>query len=195
MQTGQAAYQNVLGAISGDTLESVWYALDWNSRRFLIDHQAQYLALRHPMTPESGEIAVEAIRRKQLHVRRMRNNSNISFDNRTRLYTVQTSQGEFRAPQLVTATGTPSQITGTHNPVLRHALESGLVEAHPLGGVKIDPRTCQVIRKGEVDRRLFFAGPLTTGTFFYASSIKETARQARKVVSSILNASFGVESC
>ncbi|WP_157650979.1 hypothetical protein [Burkholderia ubonensis] len=101
--------------------------------------------------------------------------------------------GEFAL--VVAAAGPDARLGCTPSPLLRHLRERNVAmpvwacgegKAVELGGVRVDPATCEMVSADGMpsagDGRMFAMGPLVVGTFPDAQSVGHIARDAERIV-------------
>ncbi|WP_440029867.1 FAD/NAD(P)-binding protein [Chromobacterium amazonense] len=84
---------------------------------------------------------------------------------------------------LIQAMGSPRQVGHLESELLSRLLQRGVLQPHPLGGVKIEAHSyCAEGANGQTNPRFRVLGELTTGAFFFTSALDINARHAKRCV-------------
>jgi uncharacterized NAD(P)/FAD-binding protein YdhS len=80
---------------------------------------------------------------------------------------------ERRYDYIVWATGSPRDARQSESPLVQNLLDQGLVSAHPMGGLRVDPRSHKVIdSNGQLAKSLHLVGELSNGEFLFTSALE-----------------------
>jgi uncharacterized NAD(P)/FAD-binding protein YdhS len=68
-------------------------------------------------------------------------------------------------------------------------MKSGLIRANPFGGIQVDYETSMVKRGGDKMKNFYAIGHLTSGTYYFVSSLDMVSMGAKRVARDVVNSS------
>jgi uncharacterized NAD(P)/FAD-binding protein YdhS len=91
---------------------------------------------------------------------------------------------------VINATGPARSVDGnTGSPLLNNLMKSGLIRANPFGGIQVDYET-SMVKSGRDKMKNFYAiGHLTSGTYYFVSSLDMVSMGAKRVARNVVNSS------
>ncbi|MBU3611465.1 FAD/NAD(P)-binding protein [Polynucleobacter sp. MG-27-Goln-C1] len=91
---------------------------------------------------------------------------------------------------IINATGPARSIVGnTGSPLLKKLMKSGLIRANSFGGIQVDYETSMVKRGGDKVENFYAIGHLTSGTYYFVSSLDMVSMGAKRVARNVVNSS------
>ena len=91
---------------------------------------------------------------------------------------------------IINATGPARSIdVTTSSPLLRNLMKSGLIKANPFGGIQLDYETSMVKRDGDNVDNFYAIGHLTSGTYYFVSSLDMVSMGAKRIARNLVNLS------
>jgi uncharacterized NAD(P)/FAD-binding protein YdhS len=69
-------------------------------------------------------------------------------------------------------------------------MKSGLIRPNPLGGIQVDYETSMVKRGGDKVKNFYAVGHLTSGTYYFVSSLDMVSMGAKRVARDVVNSSL-----
>jgi uncharacterized NAD(P)/FAD-binding protein YdhS len=88
---------------------------------------------------------------------------------------------------IINCTGPDSDIARSANPLMKSALEAGIIRPDPLRiGIDVDASGRTIDRDGSTNARLWAAGPLARGVVGEATGVPEASDSARNVANSLV---------
>lgn len=91
---------------------------------------------------------------------------------------------------IINATGPARSIDGnTGSPLLKNLMSSGLIRANSFGGIQVDYETSMVKRGGDKVENFYAIGHLTSGTYYFVSSLDMVSMGAKRVARNVVNSS------
>lgn len=83
---------------------------------------------------------------------------------------------------IINATGPARSIDGNSGSLLlNNLMKSGLIRANPFGGIQVDYETSVVISRGDKVENFYAIGHLTSGTYYFVSSLDMVSMGAKRV--------------
>lgn len=91
---------------------------------------------------------------------------------------------------VINATGPARSIDeNAGSPLLNNLMKSGLIRANPFGGIQVDYETSMVKRGGDKVENFYAIGHLTSGTYYFVSSLDMVSMGAKRVARDVVNSS------
>ena len=91
---------------------------------------------------------------------------------------------------VINATGPARSIDdNTGSPLLNNLMKSGLIRANPFGGIEVDYETSMVKRGVDKVENFYAIGHLTSGTYYFVSSLDMVSLGAKRVARTVINSS------
>lgn len=91
---------------------------------------------------------------------------------------------------VINATGPARSVDGnTGSPLLNNLMQSGLISANPFGGIQVDFETSMVKREGDKVKNFYAIGHLTSGTYYFVSSLDMVSMGAKRAARDVVNSS------
>lgn len=181
-------WQRVLSA-TNDVIEQVWHGLPGADRQLVMKRYARaWMARRAPMPPENARILLQMIATGQLRLLA----GTPSFDRSDPSCLRAAFPGSATAcryDHVVNATGAARWVEREQDsPLLWQLLQDGYAVQDPMGGICVDFATGAVIDEdNEPDWNMRALGHVTSGTYFFVSSLEMIARRAQHIASHILS--------
>ena len=92
---------------------------------------------------------------------------------------------------VINATGPARSVNGnTGSTLLKNIMKSGLIRPNPLGGIQVDYETSMVKRGGDKVKNFYAVGHLTSGTYYFVSSLDMVSMGAKRVARDVVNSSL-----
>ncbi len=89
---------------------------------------------------------------------------------------------------VINATGPARSVHGSAgSPLLGNLMKSGLIKANPFGGIQVDYETSMVKRGGDNVEKFYAVGHLTSGTYYFVSSLDMVLKGANRVARDVVN--------
>ncbi len=106
------------------------------------------------------------------------------------------NQTNIECDWVINATGPARSVDANAGSLLiRNLLNSGLIEANAFGGLQIDYETSMVKRNGKKVEKLYATGHLTSGTYYFVSSLDMVSVGAKRVARDLVASSgYSLES-
>jgi uncharacterized NAD(P)/FAD-binding protein YdhS len=106
-----------------------------------------------------------------------------------RPHKIKMSDGSERSyDYVVWATGSPLDARHSESLLVQNLLDQGLVSAHPMGGLRVDPETRKVIdRNGRLAKSVRLVGELSNGEFFFTSALEILVEHSRRCVGCLVD--------
>lgn len=172
-QNQQVRWQSVLSS-TAPLVERYWNCLSAESQQlFMTKFNATWMAYRHAMPIKNAQKILRLLKRCQLRVVR---GDTITWDH---VFIAKTSVGDIEAPYVIAATGQESHVDRIDAPLVRSAIQNGLLSPHAIGGVNVDFQTL------EASPNVFVMGSLTRGKHFYVSATDRVAAHASRVAKAL----------
>lgn len=172
-QNQQVRWQSVLSS-TAPLVERYWNCLSADSQQlFMTKFNATWMAYRHAMPIKNALKILRLLKRCQLRVVR---GDTITWD---QVFTAKTSIGNIEASYVIEATGQESNVDRIAAPLVKSAIQNGLLSPHAIGGVNVDFRTL------EASPNLFVMGSLTRGKHFYVSATDRVASHAFRIAKAL----------
>ncbi|MFL6669345.1 MAG: FAD/NAD(P)-binding protein [Burkholderia ambifaria] len=185
----ERAWQTILVA-TNDIVEFAWHVLDTASQACVQKRFARHwLACRAPMPVENARVLARMLEEGRLKLMK----TPIAFERTDphRLVTTIDGQGcGDTYDYVVNATGAARDVQEPGDSVLIwQMLSDGLASRDWRGGIRVDFDTGAVIDgDGEPDYQLRALGHITSGTYFFVSSLEMVAKRARRIATDIASA-------
>lgn len=181
-------WQRVLAA-TNDVIEQAWNVLPGADRQLVMKRFAHaWMARRAPMPANNARVLLGMIESGQM---RLLADTPV-FDRDDPACLRATLAGDAtpsRYDYVINATGAAKWVECREDsPLIWQLLQDGYAVADPLGGIRVDYATGAVIDEdNEPDWNLRALGHLTSGTYFFVSSLEMIARRARHIASDVLS--------
>lgn len=185
----ERAWQTILVA-TNDLVEFAWHALDTASQTCVLKRFARHwLACRAPMPVENARVLAQMIDEGRLKLVK----TPIAFDRTDPHRLMPTIDGQPSGDaydHVVNATGAARDVQEPDDSTLIwQMLSDGLASRDWRGGIRVDFDTGAVIDgDGEPDYQLRALGHITSGTYFFVSSLEMVAKRARRIAIDIASA-------
>ena len=156
-------------------MHKLWNAMTLTQRKkFSSEYGALWAAWRHPIPQEVFSEMIQACSdgRLQLH----QSISEPKYDNGQ--FVLLTRQGKISANYFWDATGGSQNLEKMEVPILQSLINNKMVEAHPCGGININPLTYECIVGNYPIYGLYNLGPLSKGCLFSTNAFWFNARCA-----------------
>jgi uncharacterized NAD(P)/FAD-binding protein YdhS len=180
-------WQSILVA-TNDVIEYAWEALDRQSQALVFRRFArQWMARRAPMPVQNARLLARMLDQGRLKMVR----APAEFDRSSGDRIAMRQNGETDTyDYVVNATGAAKSITGPQDSRLGwQLLQSGLACQDWRGGFRVDFNTGALVgADGEPDWQLRLLGHLTSGTYFFVSSLEMVARRAQRIAVDVASA-------
>lgn len=89
---------------------------------------------------------------------------------------------------VINATGPARSIDGNAGSLLlKNLMQSGLIRVSPFGGIQVDYETSMVKRDGDKVEKFYAIGHLTSGTYYFVSSLDMVSMGAKRVAHNVVN--------
>ncbi|TKC92426.1 hypothetical protein FAZ69_01745 [Trinickia terrae] len=179
-------WQTILVA-TNDIVEDAWHALDARGQFIVLERFArQWLTRRAPMPLENARLLARMLDDGQLKLVKtpvMFDRTDPSHLAMTRVDT--TSRETYDC--VINATGSARYVEGPDDsPLGWQLLQDGLASPDPRGGLRVDFDTGALLDSdGEPDWQFRALGHLTSGTYFFVSSLEMVAKRARKIAADL----------
>lgn len=185
----ERAWQTVLVA-TNDLVEFAWHALDPVSQAFALKRFARHwLARRAPMPVGNARVLARMLDEGRLKLVK----TPIAFD-RTHPHRIAPAIAGRAAGEpydyVVNATGAARDVREPGDSALVwQMLQDGVASRDWRGGIRVDFETGALLGSdGEPDYQLRALGHITSGTYFFVSSLEMVAKRARRIATDIASA-------
>ncbi|MBD2813432.1 FAD/NAD(P)-binding protein [Xenorhabdus sp. Flor] len=156
-------------------MHKLWNAMTIHQRQqFIKQYGAFWASWRHPIPQE---VFLELIYASTDGRLKFHQSTSVPQYNRGQ-FMLQTSQEIILAPRFWDGTGGSQDINKINVPILQNLLEKKLIEAHPCGGINVDPMTYQCQVAGKSIHGLYNLGPLNKGALFSTNAFWFNSRCA-----------------
>lgn len=181
-------WQRVLAA-TNDVIEQAWHSLPSSDQQLVMKRYARaWMARRAPMPANNALILLAMIDTGQLQLLA----GTPSFDRsdpsclRAGLAAGDASR---RYEHVINATGAAKWVEGEQDsPLIWQLLQDGYAVTDPMGGIRVDFATGAVIDEdNEPDWNMRALGHITSGTYFFVSSLEMIARRAQRIADQTLS--------
>lgn len=188
-EAGQARlWQRVLAA-TNDVIEQAWHLLPGSDQQLVMKRYAHaWLARRAPMPAANARVLLSMIEAGQLRLLA----GAPSFDRGEPGCLSATHAGD-NTPQrydyVINATGAAKWVQCEEDsPLIWQLLQDGYAVSDPLGGIRVDFATGALIDEdNEPDWNMRALGHITSGTYFFVSSLEMIARRAQHIAGHVLS--------
>lgn len=97
---------------------------------------------------------------------------------------------QIKCDWIINATGPARSIDGNSGSLLlTNLMKSGLIAADPFGGIQVEYETSMIRRGGDKVENFYAIGHLTSGTYYYVSSLDMVSVGAKRVARNVVNSS------
>lgn len=97
---------------------------------------------------------------------------------------------QIKCDWIINATGPARSIDGNSGSLLlTNLMKSGLIAANPFGGIQVEYETSMIRRGGDKVENFYAIGHLTSGTYYYVSSLDMVSVGAKRVARNVVNSS------
>jgi uncharacterized NAD(P)/FAD-binding protein YdhS len=179
-------WQTVLVA-TNDIVEDAWHALDARGQFIVLERFARpWLARRAPMPLENARLLARMLDDGRLKLVK----GPVMFDRTDPSYLAMTRVEATSSETydcVINATGSARYVEGPDDsPLSWQLLQDGLASPDPRGGLRVDFDTGALLDSdGEPDWQFRVLGHLTSGTYFFVSSLEMIAKRARKIAADL----------
>ncbi len=180
----ERTWQTILVA-TNDLIEFAWNALDPESQACALKRFARHwLACRAPMPVENARVIATMLADGRLKLMK----TPIAFDRAHPHRISSTVAGHY--DYVVNATGAAKDVQAPDDSALIwQMLQDGLACRDWRGGIRVDFETGALLDSdGEPDYQLRALGHITSGTYFFVSSLEMVAKRARRIATDIASA-------
>jgi len=181
-------WQRVLAA-TNDVIEQAWHMLPSSDQQLVMKRYARaWLARRAPMPAGNAEVLLSMITAGQLRLL-----AGAPCFDRSEPDCLRASHAGDDAPQrydyVINATGAAKWVECEEDsPLIWQLLQDGYAVTDPLGGIRVDFATGAVIDEdNEPDWNMRALGHITSGTYFFVSSLEMIARRAQHIAGHVLS--------
>ena len=179
---GERPWQKVLAA-TNDIIELAWHKLSLDSRRTVYrKFYRSWMACRAPMPRSNAELLYEMMEAGQLRVLACSPCFDLSPQSGM-ICRDMGEEGRVNYDYVINATGSGRWVRSERSsPLVWNMLNDAIAVEDEFGGVLVDFDTALLIdSRGIPDERIRVIGQLTSGTYFFVSSLEMVARKARLV--------------
>lgn len=186
--TSVRPWQRVLSA-TNDVIELAWHSLPGADQQLVTKRYARaWMARRAPMPAENARILLAMIDAGQLQLIA----GTPVFDRSDAACLRARFDGDSswrRYDNVINATGAARSVEEeADSPLIWQLLRDGYAVNNPLGGIRIDFATGAVIDEdNEPDWNMRALGHITSGTYFFVSSLEMIARRAQQIAAQMLS--------
>jgi len=180
-ENGVIPWQTVINTTK-PLAERYWNCFsDEEKKHFCEKYNSLWVTYRHAIPIDNARKILAMMEKGQLKVVK---GAKVNWDREE--FLVQSCQQEYRGQVLVEALGQEFNISEIEvaSLLLTNLVTSGIVKAHPLGGLQVDYKTSKA---GE---GLHVIGSLTRGVHFYTTAIDRNAAHASRIADSIVGLPF-----
>lgn len=179
-ESGNIVWQDVLTG-TAPVVERYWNALSPQEKVvFLEEYQSIWMSYRHAMPLATAKRILNMMQVGQLRVLQMTGRVAKIDSGFVMPYHAIGGNPLLYTDYVVDATGPDVNALRISSKLLHNCLGSGLVEADPFGGIRVDPTTLMA------SKGLYVIGSLTRGTHFYSTAIDRNVAHAQRIVDSIV---------
>lgn len=149
----------------------MWKWLDADEKLKFKKWLGRYWAInRHCMPLYNAEKIAELFQQGRLEV--VRDLEEVTYDESRDAFVMQFQRGKQAVEKyLINATGPAAQVKAMKSELIRNLSESGMIEADPVGGIKINTETMQVVSGGAVHPQLYAVGHITNGVLLDVNAV------------------------
>lgn len=149
----------------------MWKWLDADEKLKFKKWLGRYWAInRHCMPLYNAERIAELFHQGRLEV--VKDLEEVTYDSSRGAFIMQFEKGKQATEQyLINATGPAAQVKAMQSELMQNLHESGVIEADPVGGIKVNTETMQVISGGHVDPHLYAVGHITNGVLLDVNAV------------------------
>ena len=179
---GERPWQKVLAA-TNDIIELVWHKLSLDSRRTVFKKfYRSWMACRAPMPRSNAELLYKMMESGQLRVFACSPCFDLSSGSGV-ICGCLGEEGRVNYDYVINATGSGRWVRSERSsPLVWQMLGDAMAVEDEFGGVSVDFDTASLIDgRGVPDERIRVIGHLTSGTYFFVSSLEMVARKAHLV--------------
>ncbi|CDG85147.1 hypothetical protein GJA_4540 [Janthinobacterium agaricidamnosum NBRC 102515 = DSM 9628] len=181
------SWQRVLAA-TNDVIEQAWHALPASDQQLVMKRFARaWMARRAPMPASNGRTLLNMIEAGQLSL--LAGAPSFERGDADCLSAVHADGAQHRYDYVINATGAAKWVECKQDsPLVWQLLQDGYAVADPRGGIRVDFVTGAVIDEdNEPDWNMRALGHLTSGTYFFVSSLEMIARRAQHIADDVLS--------
>ena len=164
-------------------IDAAWsYLPNSEQERFKNEFMSAFMSYRVSIPVENAKLMLEYLKAGKVEFIPGSFNADYGRDGQTHKVTMR--DGSLRRyDYIVWATGSPRDARQSESPLVQNLLDRGLVSQHPMGGLRVDPRSYKVIdRNGQFAKSLRLVGELSNGEFLFTSAIEILVNHARRCV-------------
>lgn len=100
------------------------------------------------------------------------------------------NQTEVACDWMINSTGPSRSIDfEVNSSLVKNLLKSGLIRVNPFGGIEIDFETSQIVSGGKKVEKMYAIGQLTSGAYYFVSSLDMVSSKAKRVAYHLINSS------
>lgn len=192
-QEGGDAFINILYDMRYESSQ-IW---DWLSvsekQRFKQWLGPYWTVTRYGMPLVNAHRLSELFKKKKLEVNSPMNN--VSYDTEKKKFILQYGDGKkHEGEYLINATGPAKNVEEMKSALLQNLLKSGVIEPHPVGGIKVDPDYMEVISSKTPHKNLYAAGHICNGMLLDVNAVwfnvKSIATLCKHITKKMKNGDF-----
>lgn len=136
---------------------------------FMHKNSTSWFTWRHPIPYEVGLELYEAVKSKRLYIHKI---SGLTYDKENHTFVLENSFKEIiKSKYFIDGTGGSNNLYKSTNPLIINLINNKLIEAHPCGGININPLTYQCIVNQKAIKGLYNIGPLNQGVLFSTNAL------------------------
>jgi uncharacterized NAD(P)/FAD-binding protein YdhS len=180
-------WQRVLAA-TNDVIELAWHVLTGSDQQLVMKRYARaWMARRAPMPASNASVLLGMIETGRLRLRAGAPSFDRSEPDSLRATFAPGDACSY--DHVINATGAAKWVEQAQDaPLIWQLLQDGYAVTDPLGGIRVDFATGAVIDEdNEPDWNMRALGHLTSGTYFFVSSLEMIARRAQHIASDVLS--------
>jgi uncharacterized NAD(P)/FAD-binding protein YdhS len=164
-------------------IDAAWsYLPDSEQERFKNEFMSAFMSYRVSIPVENAKLMLEYLKAGKVEFIPGIFKADYGRDGQTHKVTMRDCSLR-RYDYIVWATGSPRDARQSESPLVQNLLDRGLVSEHPMGGLRVDPRSYRVIDKnGQRAKSLRLVGELSNGEFLFTSAIEILVNHARRCV-------------
>ncbi|WP_176786715.1 hypothetical protein [Thermoactinomyces sp. DSM 45892] len=174
--------QSLLIALN-ESIENMWNSLSlYDQHTFIRKYHRRFMNLRNPMPPASAKKMLLLFETGKLEI--CSGLQHLNYYQDETFYALFKNGLECEFDWIINATGASRFINSeSRTSLIGSMLNNRLAKEHPMGGIEVEFDSLQVIGKtGQLNHHLYALGHLTSGTYYYTSSLEIISKQAKKIV-------------
>ena len=185
------SWQSIL-ASTNEVIETAWHHLNDKAKTmFLRRYSRVWLNTRSPIPACNAEKLLKLLESGQL--KHQAGVEDINYSTQQNQYVVNSSAGMLHCDVVINAAGMSNHIQKSDGLFYR-LMEKGQLTRHSFVGISVDFKTTAVKQKdGNIDHSQYVIGQVTSGTYYYTTSLEMIVKRAEVVAEQLL-LSFSAES-